>query len=100
MEKKVFYQKIGGGSLRLKNKIIKPGEKFWEYPGNIPESFKDRLIILDESKKAKPKIVSEKRKYYKKHIGGGRYDIFDENGKKINEESLKKVEADKILENL
>ncbi len=37
------YQKVGGGSLRFKNHIIKPGQKFAINPDAIPLAFKDTL---------------------------------------------------------
>lgn len=37
------YQKIGGGSLRFPNRIIKSGQKFWAYPESIPDIFKSRI---------------------------------------------------------
>ena len=49
--KKLQYKKIGGGSSRLilegSKKIAKPGERFWAYPEDIPEGFKDTIISLD-----------------------------------------------------
>lgn len=49
--KKLRYQKIGGGSARLKldgrKQIIKPNQKFEAYPEEIPEAFKDTLILLE-----------------------------------------------------
>jgi hypothetical protein len=98
------YQKIGGGSLRLRGRIIKPNQKFWEFPEYIPTAFKDCIKELDMTNVIKEKvdetIISAKKEYHKKHRGGGVYDIFDENDKKINDGALKKAEAIEMIEQL
>jgi hypothetical protein len=101
---KIFYQKLGGGSLRLHNRIIKPNQKFWEFPENIPKAFLDCIKELDatnviEEKEGKGSI-SEKKEYHKVHKGGGWYDILDENDKKMNDGALKKVDAEEMLKQL
>ena len=101
---KIFYQKLGGGSLRLHNRIIKPNQKFWEFPENIPKAFLDCIKELDTTniieEKEEKTIISDKKKYHKKHRGGGWYDIFDENDKKMNDGALKKAEAIEMIEHL
>lgn len=51
VKEKLQYRKIGGGSARLRlegrRKIIKPSERFWAYPEDIPEAFKDTIVLLD-----------------------------------------------------
>ena len=45
------YKKIGGGSARLvlsgRRKIIKPNQRFFAFPEEIPAGFKDTIILLE-----------------------------------------------------
>lgn len=45
--KKIRYQKLGGGSLRMLNRIIKPNQIFSAYPEEIPEAFNRWIKPLD-----------------------------------------------------
>jgi hypothetical protein len=45
---KIWFKKIGGGSLRLNGKIIKPNEKFRARPSDISKSFRDVCIPLEK----------------------------------------------------
>jgi len=47
VRKKLWYRKLGGGSLRFQGRIIKPNERFQSYPEDIPEAFKDLLQCID-----------------------------------------------------
>lgn len=101
---KIYYKNIGG-SFRLPNRIIKPKQKFYAFKEEIPTAFKDSIIVLDSTnvvkeKEKDEKVISAKMKYTKKHRGGGWYDIFDENGKQINEKALKKENAEEMLKEL
>lgn len=48
---KIHWQKIGGGSSRLKidgkDRIIKPGEKFFALETEVPLGFRDVIIAID-----------------------------------------------------
>jgi len=48
----VCMQKIGGGSFRLPNRIIKSGQNFWCYPEMIPTSIKDLFKEVAPDKNA------------------------------------------------
>lgn len=41
------YKKLGGGSLRFQNRIIKPGQRFCINPDALPTSFKNVLEEVD-----------------------------------------------------
>jgi len=47
VRKKLWYRKLGGGSLRFQGRIIKPNERFQACPEDIPEAFKDLLQCID-----------------------------------------------------
>lgn len=109
---KVRWQKVGGGSFRMGNKIIKPGEKFWAFPSEIPKPFRDVVIALDpsnvvfeeEKKKAgePTKQVEGKKATFtaKQREGSQWWDVFDGQEKKLNEKGLSKEKADKLVEDL
>ncbi len=107
------WQKIGGGSFRLNTKrIIKPGEKFTARPSQIPRNFRDVVIPLDGSvevpnkteptamKGKKPSYTSkpsEKRTIKNRGKSKSLFDVFEEDGTKINDAPLKKDDAAKLL---
>lgn len=99
---KLWYKKVGGGSLRFQGKIIKPEQKFQAFPEDIPDAFKDTIILLDGQKDTSPKsLKTEKRKYELQHTGSGWYNIIDvENDKEMNDSKLRKADAEKLLEEL
>lgn len=47
--KKCKWKKIGGGSLRLGNRIIKPNQVFFADPGDIPAAFMNLVVLLDNA---------------------------------------------------
>ena len=103
-EKKIRWQKTGGGTFRLKplegstrkrGKKIKSMEIFNAYPSEIPKGFRDNIKALDElppDPSETPVDVAEPE-YTVKHRSGGYYHILDSNGKQVTEEALKKDEA-------
>ena len=116
-EGKVRWKKIGGGSFRIGNRIIKPGESFSAFPSEIPKAFRDVVIPLngdvvfkDEKKKEelakqtggkKPAFIIEKRE------GSPWWDVFNvqevdgkEVRKKVNEKGLIEEKANKLKEDL
>lgn len=99
----LHWQKVGGGSLRMQGKIIKPKETFWAAKDDIPEIFQKTLILLDDS--PKPPVVRRRRLkeepvYKLEEKGGGWYNIVDNAGKVINEKALRIEDAKNLLESL
>lgn len=114
------YRKSGGGSFRLLEKIIKPGQVFYAKPEDIPEAFKDVLDCLDDIQEAKeikggPKTRSKLEKTlviaeYALKLNEGAstkekplYDIISGEGdeeKVINESPLTKEDAEATIEAL
>jgi len=119
---KTRFKKLGGGTLRFGGKIIKPGQVFTAFPNEIPKSFRDLVIALDgnvawtenENKKAElapPVIAGNKTAYTLQPHGKSAlwYDVVtvigkDDKGepilKVLNEKSLKKEVAEKLIEDL
>ena len=109
---KNWYKKVGGGSFRLlPNKIIKPGEKFQAYPGQIPEAFMDAFIQLDDTQitqNVNENLKVTKPLYVLQVIDNPEisnpddelYNIVNENGKPINSKPLTKAAAETLILNL
>lgn len=87
-----------------RTKIIKPGQKFWALPEEVPVEFRDVLKPLhkEELKEAVSEVPVEKAvvTYELSHRGGGRYIVEDADGKRVNEEYLSKEEAQALIESL
>ena len=110
----ILWHKTGGGSLHItinkKVKIVKPGEKFYAEPHEIPEAFRDVIIPIDsKGQRVSVEVATEQEKveeaeakvvYNLKHRGGGWWDVVNEEGKAINETALKKDKAEELLNSL
>ncbi len=105
-EKVIRWKKIGGGSLRFKGRIIKPGEVFKAAESEIPKSFRDVVIPQQDipGTKKQPSVPQHKvvePVYTIKPRGkGGWYDVVDAKGKALNEKALKKEIAEKLVKDL
>lgn len=99
---KLHWKKIGGGSLRLKNQIIKPNEKFYAALEEIPKAFMDRLVCLEDSKLAEVKLQVKKETqtpeilYKLKKAGKGLFNVVNVTGKAINEVPLSEDAANEL----
>lgn len=111
---KIWWKKTGGGSLRFNHKIIKPNERFKARPDEIPASFRDVIIPLEDlgdvEKQAAP-VEAVKTEYTIKPRGKSKslFDVVypagkEENGetiwKSINEKPLTKDIAEKLVKDL
>lgn len=98
----LHWKKIGGGSLRLKNQIIKPNQTFYAALEEIPKAFMDRLICLDDSKLAEIKLQVKKETqtpevlYNLKKAGKGLFNVANLSGKVINELPLTEEAANEL----
>ena len=105
-EGKVHFQKVGRGSMRLKyGKLIKPNEKFWAFEWQVPRGSMDLLTRLDDSPPVQPlpeetPVVIEETEFTLETLAGGWFNILDADGKKINEKSLRKDDAEEHLKTL
>ena len=99
----IMWKKVGGGSLRLNGKIIKPGQTFRAHPDAIPEAFKDLIIPLEKViAKDEPPIVVNKATYNIVSRGKSKtwFDVVDGNGKILNEKALSKETAQKLIDDI
>jgi hypothetical protein len=100
----ITWKKIGGGPLILKNRIIKPGEKFKARIDEIPMAFRDVVIPLQDLKISPvPEIISKKVSTYHLEPKGNSKSLFnvvDTEGKVLNENGLKKEIAEQFIVDL
>lgn len=112
------YVKVGGGNLRWPNRIIKTGQKFFAFPEDIPDAFKDTLeecapvagaISVSNAKKVpvkKEKKAPVKAAYkMKKHgivkvKGRWMYNVIGDDKKVVNQDPLGKGAATELLKSL
>jgi len=96
---KVKFQKIGGGSFRLKNgRIIKPNQIFKAYPSEIPKAFTDLIKPLEDIKEEPVEIIDTVYTLNSRSVGW--WDVVDIDGKIMNENALRKEAAEELLNNL
>lgn len=110
VEEKVRWKKLGGGSLRLGGKIIKPGQVFDAFPSQISKAFRDLVVPTNgrvdwDTAKPEPKlppVAVTKPVYELKPRGKSKslFDVVDGQGKALNEKALTKVIAEKLIEDL
>ena len=102
----VTWKKIGGGSLRLGNKIIKPGQIFIASPSEIPPLFRNLVIPLGDVPKEKlaptPAVKVTKSAYKMVPRGQSKtwFDVVDKNEKQMNEKALNKESALSLIKSL
>jgi len=96
------WKKVGGGSLRFRNRIIKPGEIVELRESEIPIAFVDLFQSLGDAGGNTDKGPEEKvaSVFSASHRGGGRWNVLDQDDKVMNEEFLTKVEALELIEKL
>lgn len=103
------WKKLGGGSLRIGNRIIKPGQIFRANPEEIAKGFRNMVMPLDkegvewkekENPQQNPSPIEGKKPEFKLQPHGKSlylFDIIDDKGKVINEKSLKKEVAEQLI---
>lgn len=99
----IQWRKMGGGTLRFNNRIIKPGQVFSASVDDIPKAFRDTVVPIDPVKavkKEKPVEDAKGNDFSLSERGEGFWDVIDSKGKAKNEEALSKDEAEKLLAEL
>ena len=100
------WRKVGGGSFYLKGRIIKPNQVFTAELSEIPEGFRDVVIPTDGKpvkigkKEDTPDVPVTELVFTIRDRGGNWYDVLDVNDKKMNEKSLRKVQAESLIKEL
>jgi len=97
----IRWEKIGGGSLLLQNRWIKPREKFWAAREDIPDAFLNSLRPLtDIPEEKKPENLKIDLDFKVEPKGKGWFDVVNASGKKMNEKSLRIDDANELLKSL
>jgi len=104
---KIRWRKEGRGIFRLKNHIYRPREIFWARPDEISQQFRDLIKPVDSIPAERPiddpvdlKFVIKPAYTKVKRETSNFWDIFDGQGKQINEKALREDQADEYLESL
>lgn len=107
----IWWKKTGGGSFRLNNHIIKPGERFKARPSDIPKGMRDVVLPLGKVVEApspetappppgaKPIYTaqsSEKRVIKQHKQSRLLWNVF-EGEKQINDKPMAKADAEEII---
>ena len=99
------WKKIGGGSLRWNNRIIKPGEIFEAALEDLPKAFMDTLVCQDAeglnkvetAVKKEALVIENLYKLVKSKTEKGLWNVVGDNGKPINDVPLEKGSAEELL---
>ena len=99
----IKWKKTGGGSFRMVNRIIKPGQIFSARPDEIPMAFRDIIIPLEDipTEKVEQDASNKKEKFTIVKISNSKFvNIVDASKKVINENKLTPEEAEVLIEEL
>lgn len=97
------WRKLGRGSFRMPNRIIKPGEIFEAPASAIPKAFRDVIVPVDDipEEVLSPKVTGRVPVYKPvKREDSNWWDVVDENGKVISEKALTKKQAEELVTSL
>ena len=101
------WRKIGGGALRMPNKIVKPNQIFEATEAEIPNSFMKSVVKLGVVSTISKEVEFEEDgtlvkspKYILQHRGGPWWDIVDSFEKVVNEKALRRDDAEELLGSL
>lgn len=99
------WRKIGGGTLRLGDRIIKPNQVFSAHESEIPKAFRDTLLLVegDITSTAPASEIPDTKTLFA--VKGSKVDgwnvVNTTTGKPINETPLTtKKEAEELLKTL
>ena len=94
----IKWRKLGGGSFRMGNQIIKPGQTFSARLMDIPEGSRDVIApVNDLPADVKEDIKVVKAVYSVKHRSGKWYDVVNTNGKVLNEKAMTRTDALELI---
>ena len=112
--KKPRWRKVGGGSLRMGNRIIKPGQIFEALPEEISSPIRKFVIPISgdasfkETEKKEtvvipgvaPKYTVKKKEFTMEQKGKSKlwFNVLDGDGEVVNEKSLKKEDAQALID--
>ncbi len=86
------------GTLFINGEFIKRNETFFAFPQEIPKSFMDTIVCIEDVpvKEVEPDPETG-MEYILVDRGNGWFDIVDQDGKKVNETGMRKAKAEETL---
>lgn len=111
IKKRTYRVKIGHGKHHVRSgkvrKTILPGETFEAYPHEI-EGFEQKFEVVEagevvsvEEAKLKEELAADNKEEVSEliavHVGGGRYNVLNADGEKLNDATLSKEEAQSLI---
>jgi len=98
---KVKWRKTGGGSFRMVNgRIIKQNQVFLARPEDIPMGFRDIVIPVDALTPEEPLKAVFQSYEVRVDETAGWYNVFDGQGKKLNERRMRQAAAEELVGSL
>lgn len=105
---KIPFRKEGRGVFRHRGHIYRPGEVFWAHPNEISMQFRDMIKPVNPADlpvegsvaDVKEELVIKPAFTKKKRETSEFWDIFDGEGKQVNEKALREEQANDYLESL
>jgi hypothetical protein len=80
------------GAFKLNGKIIPAGTPFEALESEIPKGARDIIVPYE--------VQEEVRKPYMERLTGPWWNVFDADGRKVNQRGLKEEDAKKLLETM
>ena len=97
----ISWKKIGGGSFRLGNRIIKENETFKAKESEIPMGFRDVIIPMDSIPgKVEVRKVAVVYKLVPSKENANLFFVVDSFGKTLNEKALEEKQANDLIKAL
>ena len=94
----IRWKKLGRGSFRMGNKIIKPGQIFSARLMDIPKGCEDIIAPIDKlPAEMKEDIKVVQAVYSVKHRSGKWFDVVNANGKVLNEKAMTRESALELI---
>lgn len=106
VSKLVRYRKIGGGSLRIDGRIIKPNQTFSIDPDRIPKAFLSTLVCLEPDRLSEVLEIPVKKvdtTFYeiREKTAKGWFGVYRRSdGKELTTKTLKEADAIAMVETL
>jgi hypothetical protein len=103
-DNRIWWRKVGGGSLRIGKRIIKPNEKFQASPEDIKPAFRDLVVPLEDVPEIAgnkvPTVIKSEYKLQPRGKSNTWFDVVDKNGKVLNDKGMQKDKAEKLIKDL
>jgi len=100
----IRWKKIGGGHFTFNGRLIKPGQVFRAREDQIPKSFRDVCVPIDELPETPEPIPLKITDIVYTVVPRGKsktwFDVVNGKGKVVNEKALQKEQAERLVNDL